>query len=211
MVYSLLTHCSLHRYGDIYPTSSGGRALACAYAYAGNTHTLSHLITPLYTLSHLYTRSCTPLTSTDSHLLTCSHPPCLTLSHAFSLSFHAFYHTPTPLHLGILIWTFPNAIVGKNFVEEYKIMLFVEKEVAEMAKLSLAVEASGYNSGGDKGLVKAAEILDHACRVIKLASEDAKELCKLTDKLAKGLSCSCRFTLTLPSQHTFRHFFPLTF
>ena len=63
-----------------------------------------------------------------------------------------------------------------------------------MAKLSLAVEAtgtgsnSGYNSG-DKGLVKAAEILDQSCRVIKLASEDAKELCKLTDKLAKGVIC----------------------
>ena len=46
-------------------------------------------------------------------------------------------------------------------------MLYVEKEVAEMAKLSLAAEAAagaaaGY-SNSDKGLVKAAEVLDKVC------------------------------------------------
>jgi len=92
MYYVVVTTTTVG-YGDVYPTSQGGRALACAFAY-----------------------------------------------------------------VGIIIWTFPIAVVGKNFVDEFKTLLAVEREVEEMQKL--AATEQGEVDANDRGLVRAVQLLN---------------------------------------------------
>ena len=102
MYYVVVTTTTVG-YGDVYPTSQGGRALACAFAY-----------------------------------------------------------------VGVIIWTFPIAVVGKNFVDEFKRSLDVEKDVAEMDKLAAAergdvdanADADADADADDRGLVRAVQLLN---------------------------------------------------
>lgn len=105
-------------YGDLVPTSVGGRALACLFAYSG-----------------------------------------------------------------IVLWTFPIAIIGKNFVDEFKEMMDFEREQTESAKFALE-EPEGRLSR-ESGLLVALEVLKKASKTIQLSSEESSEMCAFVEKITE--------------------------
>ena len=75
-------------------------------------------------------------------------------------------------YVGILIWTFPIAIIGKNFLEEYRELINYEAQCLEIAKHSSKVT----NMSTEEGFLTAFELLRESILTLKTNIDQSEEM-----------------------------------